>query len=170
MESNNHVINPDKLNRYQTLLLIQTDLEQKQQKLSYKFLFYLISIPMIMQSICYFFVFFTGPDNLNIDLFVKAFQYLYFGSLLYFICIPLILFVFIFDYCYKTIQRSVIQYCIAKSSNPQDVINVFNEILKNTQAKSILDVNIRTAVKVIKLEKEKIELDNMIASINQIKK
>lgn len=168
MESNNHIINLDKLNRYQTLLLIQTYLEQKQQKLSYKFLFYLISIPMIMQSICYFFVFFIRPDVSKIDLFMKAFEYLYFGSLLYFICIPLILFVFIFDYYFTTIQRSVIQDCIAKSSNPQDVMNVFNEILKNTKAKSILDVNIRTAVKMIKIEKEKIELDSVISSINQI--
>ena len=168
MESNNNIINSDKLNRYQTLLLIQTYLEQKQQKLSYKFLFYLISIPMIMQSICYFFVFFIRPDGLKLDLFEKAFEYLYFGSLLYFICIPLILFVFIFDYFYKTIQRSVIQDCIAKSSNPQDVMNVFNEILKITKAKSIFDVNIRTAVKIIKVEKEKIELDGVISSINQM--
>ena len=164
----NQIINSDKLKRYQTLLLIQTYLEQKQQKMSYKFLFYLISIPMIMQSICYFFVFFIRPDGSKLDLLEKAFEYLYFGSLLYFICIPLILFVFIFDYFYKTIQHSVIQDCIAKSSNPQDVINVFNEILKNTKAKSILDVNIRTALKMIKLEKEKIELDGVISSINQM--
>lgn len=167
MESNNQFIN---LNRYQTLLLIQTYLEQKQQKLSYQFLFYLISIPMIMQSICYFFVFFVSPDVPNIDLFTKSFEYLYFGSLLYFICIPLILFVFIFNYYFTTIQHSVIQDCIAKSSNPQDVINVFNEILKKTQTKSILDVHIRTAIRIIKLEKEKIKFDDVIASINQIKK
>lgn len=90
MESNNQFINPNQLNRYQTLLLIQTYLEQKQQKLSYKFLFYLISIPMIMQSICYFFVFFIRPDVSNLDLLEKSFEYLYFGSLLYFLCIPLI--------------------------------------------------------------------------------
>lgn len=168
MKSNNNIINSDKLNRYQTLLLIQTYLEQKQQKLSYKFLFYLISIPMIMQSICYFFVFFIRPDVSKVDLLTKAFEYLYFGSLLYFIFIPFILFVFIFDYFYKTIQQSVIQDCIAKSSNPQDVMNVFNEILKITKAKSIFDVNIRTAVKIIKVEKEKIELDGVISSINQM--
>lgn len=168
MESNNHVINPEKLNRYQTLFLIQTYLEQKQQKMSYKFLFYLISIPIVMQSICYFFVFFISPDVSNLDLLEKSFEYLYFGSLLYFLCIPLILFVFIFNYYFTTIQRSVIQDCIAKSSNPQDVINVFNEILKNTKAKSIFDVNIRTAVKMIKVEKEKIELDGVISSINQM--
>lgn len=168
MESNNHVINPEKLNSYQTLFLIQTYLEQKQQKMSYKFLFYLISIPIVMQSICYFFVFFIRPDVSNLDLLEKSFEYLYFGSLLYFLCIPLILFVFIFDYYFTTIQRSVIQDCIAKSSNPQDVMNVFNEILKITKAKSIFDVNIRTAVKIIKVEKEKIELDGVISSINQM--
>lgn len=79
-----------------------------------------------------------------------------------------ILFVFIFDYYFTTIQQSVIQDCIAKSSNPQDVMNVFNEILKITKAKSIFDVNIRTAVKIIKVEKEKIELDGVISSINQM--
>ena len=121
-----------------------------------------------MQSICYFFVFFIRPDVSNLDLLEKSFEYLYFGSVLYFLCIPLILFVFIFDYYFTTIQRSVIQDCIAKSSNPQDVMNVFHEILKITKAKSILDVNIRTAVKIIKVEKEKIELDGVISSINQM--
>ena len=47
-------------------------------------------------------------------------------------------------------------------------MNVFHEILKITKAKSILDVNIRTAVKIIKVEKEKIELDGVISSINQM--
>lgn len=43
------------LNHYKTLLLIQTYLEQKQQKISYQFLFYLIFIPIVVKSICYFF-------------------------------------------------------------------------------------------------------------------
>ena len=47
-------------------------------------------------------------------------------------------------------------------------MNVFNEILKIIKAKSIFDVNIRTAVKIIKVEKEKIELDGVISSINQM--
>lgn len=102
-------------------------------------------------------------------MFIKFFEYLYFGSSLYFIFIIIILFLYIFNYYFTTIKQSTIKDCFAQSSNQQDVINVFNEILKITQAKSILDVNIRTAVKMIKLEKEKVELDGIISVINQVK-